>query len=347
MSLNRNLSGDSTTVVNVPNDETEASRPHKTILVEHALSSRRIILAIILWYLSSFVTLFLNKFILAYRDGDPTFLALTEMLTAAACGFVQMNLHEAWNQDLHKEVKRPSVVSKALQKPTIILGSLRFFVVFLGVISINWVAVSFAETVKSSAPIFTVLISAVVLKERSSFLVILSLIPIMLGLALCSANELSFTLVGFIAALLNNITECAQFVYSKTILSSSSSQVRMNALEVEFSTALAAAFVEIPVCLFFMNYEKVLAMSPVVFGACVFNGVAFYTQSIIAWYIMSNMSPVTHAVLNTVKRALAIWLSVLIFHNSVTAGAWIGTALVIIGVFLYNHARRTSAAASK
>lgn len=35
----------------------------------------------------------------------------------------------------------------------------------------------------------------------------LSLIPVMGGLALCSANELSFDLRGFIAALATNLTE--------------------------------------------------------------------------------------------------------------------------------------------
>ncbi|CAG2121940.1 unnamed protein product, partial [Medioppia subpectinata] len=53
-----------------------------------------------------------------------------------------------------------------------------------------FVEVSFAETVKSSAPVFTVLIARVVLGEKTSLLVNLSLIPVMSGLALCSAFEL-------------------------------------------------------------------------------------------------------------------------------------------------------------
>ncbi len=110
----------------------------------------------------------------------------------------------------------------------------RFMTVLLGLISIEYVAVSFTETIKSSAPIFTVLISKLILGKRTSvlfrvrnrrrrpltrrvflvfsgeetgFYVNMSLIPIMFGLALCSATELSFNFYGFIAALSTNFTE--------------------------------------------------------------------------------------------------------------------------------------------
>lgn len=108
----------------------------------------------------------------------------------------------------------------------------RFTTLVLGLTSLNYVAVSFTETIKSSAPIFTVIIAGIFtgrfffiylksklnqqifinLKfelsgEKTGLYVNLSLIPIMAGLALCSANELSFNLEGFIAALLTNLSE--------------------------------------------------------------------------------------------------------------------------------------------
>lgn len=59
---------------------------------------------------------------------------------------------------------------------------------------------------------------------------------------------------------------------------------------------------------------------------------------------MSLISPVTHSVANTVKRALLIWLSVLIFGNHVSQLSALGTVLVILGVFLYNQARQVEQA---
>ena len=43
--------------------------------------------------------------------------------------------------------------------------------------------------------------------EYTGLYTFLSLIPIMLGLALCSTYELSFNIQGFIAALATNLTE--------------------------------------------------------------------------------------------------------------------------------------------
>ncbi len=83
----------------------------------------------------------------------------------------------------------------------------RFTTVLLGLIALNYVAVSFTETIKSSAPIFTVVISRILLGEKTGFYVNMSLIPVMLGLALCSSNELSFDIRGFAAALATNFTE--------------------------------------------------------------------------------------------------------------------------------------------
>ena len=83
----------------------------------------------------------------------------------------------------------------------------RFSTVVLGLVALKFVAVSFTETVKSSAPIFTVGISYVMMRMHTGLFTILSLLPIMFGLGLCSTYELSFNIEGFIAALATNLTE--------------------------------------------------------------------------------------------------------------------------------------------
>lgn len=45
------------------------------------------------------------------------------------------------------------------------------------------------------------------------------------------------------------------------------------------------------------------------------------------------------SVANTAKRAFLIWLSVLLFNNSVTGLSALGTCAVIAGVLLYNQAQ--------
>lgn len=83
----------------------------------------------------------------------------------------------------------------------------RFSTLILGLVALWYVPVSFAETVKSSAPVFTVFLAYLLMGEKTSWLVCLSLIPVMGGLALCSANELSFNTTGFAAAMSTNLSE--------------------------------------------------------------------------------------------------------------------------------------------
>jgi solute carrier family 35 protein E2 len=68
-------------------------------------------------------------------------------------------------------------------------------------------SISFVETIKSSSPLFTVIISHVLIGELTGFWTKMSLIPIMVGLALCSSFEINFSTFGFLAAIFTNLTE--------------------------------------------------------------------------------------------------------------------------------------------
>ena len=95
------------------------------------------------------------------------------------------------------------------------------------------------------------------------------------GLALCSANELSYNLPGFTAALLTNISECCQNVYSKMLLSDET--YNYTAAELQFYTSLASLVVTIPTCGFLMDWDKVMATTDSTMFMClVLNGIFFH-----------------------------------------------------------------------
>lgn len=220
----------------------------------------------------------------------------------------------------------------------ILVGSMRFSTVVLGLVALKYVAVSFTETVKSSAPLFTVFISQVLIGEYTGFYTFLSLIPIMGGLALCSAYELSFNIQGFIAALATNLTECMQNVYSKILISGD--KFKYTPAELQFYTSISSVLVQIPACFFLIDFEKAEAsMSGMMILSLVSNGVFFHFQSISAYVLMGYISPVTHSVANTVKRAFLIWISVILFGNPVTFLSGLGTIIVTVGVLLYTKAK--------
>ena len=70
------------------------------------------------------------------------------------------------------------------------------------------------------------------------------------------------------------------------------------------------------------------------------DGALFHLQSVTAYALMGKISPVTFSVASTVKHALSIWLSIIVFGNKITSLSAIGTILVTLGVLLYNKARQ-------
>nr|CAH7749243.1 unnamed protein product [Callosobruchus chinensis] len=296
------------------------------------LTSVRAIIFLLLWYFFSGCTLFLNKYILTYLNGNPTVLGACQMLMTATCGFIQLYFPCGMYKPSSRLNKPPG-----FYQHMVLVGCFRFLTVVLGLVALNYVAVSFTETIKSSAPLFTVLISRFLLGEQTGLYVNLSLLPVMSGLALCSVNEVSFDLTGFIAAMATNVTECIQNVYSKMLISGD--KFKYTPAELQFYTSIASIVVQIPATLLMVDFTGTERIHYKLMFCFIMNGIFFHFQSITAYVLMDYISPVTHSVANTAKRAFLIWLSIIMFGNPVTILSGLGTVTVIAGVFLYIKAQ--------
>lgn len=291
-----------------------------------------------LWYFFSFCTLFLNKYILTLLEGEPSMLGAIQMLSTTIIGCMKMYVPCCLYQHKSRTEYPPNFLMIML-----FVGLMRFSTVVLGLVSLKNVAVSFAETVKSSAPIFTVIMSRLILGEYIGLWVNLSLFPIMAGLALCTATEISFNMLGFSAALSTNIMDCLQNVFSKKLLSGD--KYKFSPPELQFYTSAAATIMLIPAWIFMLDLPVAgkngsFSINQDIVVLLLFAGVLFHLQSVTAYALMGRISPVTFSVASTVKHALSIWLSIIVFSNRITVLSAVGTVLVIIGVILYNKARR-------
>lgn len=285
-----------------------------------------------------FCTLFLNKHILTLPEGGPGALGAVQMLSTTFIGCLKTLVPCCLYQHKSRLSYPPNFVTTML-----FVGLMRFATVVLGLVSLKNVAVSFAETVKSSAPIFTVVLSRLILGEHTGLLVNLSLVPVMGGLALCTATEMSFNVLGFSAALSTNIMDCLQNVFSKKLLSGD--KYKFSAVELQFYTSAAAVAMLLPAWVFMDlpvigRSGKSLSYTRDVMLLLLTDGVLFHLQSVTAYALMGRVSPVTFSVASTVKHALSIWLSIIVFGNKVTSLSAIGTILVTVGVLLYNKAKQ-------
>ncbi|XP_041712157.2 solute carrier family 35 member E2A-like [Coregonus clupeaformis] len=292
-----------------------------------------------LWYFFSFCTLFLNKYILSLLEGEPSMLGAVQMVSTTIIGFLKMYVPCCLYQHKSRTEYPPNFLMIML-----FVGLMRFTSVVMGLVSLKNVAVSFAETVKSSAPIFTVIMSRLILGEYTGMWVNLSLFPVMAGLALCTATEISFNMLGFSAALSTNIMDCLQNVFSKKLLSGDT--YKFSPPDLQFYTSTAAVIMLIPAWVFLMDIPVIgksghsFSWSPDIVLLLLFDGVLFHLQSVTAYALMGRISPVTFSVASTVKHALSVWLSIILFSNHITVLSAAGTALVFVGVLLYNKAKQ-------
>ncbi|XP_055787720.1 solute carrier family 35 member E2A-like [Salvelinus fontinalis] len=292
-----------------------------------------------LWYFFSFCTLFLNKYILSLLEGEPSMLGAVQMVSTTIIGFLKMYVPCCLYQHKSRTEYPPNFLMIML-----FVGLMRFTSVVLGLVSLKNVAVSFAETVKSSAPIFTVIMSRLILGEYTGMWVNLSLFPVMAGLALCTATEISFNMLGFSAALSTNIMDCLQNVFSKKLLSGDT--YKFSPPDLQFYTSAAAVIMLIPAWVLLMDISVIgksgrsFSWSPDIVLLLLFDGALFHLQSVTAYALMGRISPVTFSVASTVKHALSVWLSIILFSNHITVLSAAGTALVFVGVLLYNKAKQ-------
>ena len=130
----------------------------------------QIALFMTLWYVMSGATLFGNKHIMTTLGADPNLLACCQMFFTAIFGAFKM-----YAPALGIGKPQPTPLSaqpfRNFMLDMLAVGVMRFTTVMLGLVSLKYVAVSFTETVKSSAPFFTVLFARLMLDERTSLMV--------------------------------------------------------------------------------------------------------------------------------------------------------------------------------
>lgn len=211
--------------------------------------------------------------------------------------------------------------------------------------SLGKVAVSFTHTIKAMEPFFSVLLSVLFLGERPTPWVVLSLLPIVGGVALASATEASFNWAGFWSAMASNLTFQSRNVLSKKLMVKKEESLDNITL---FSIITIMSFILLaPVALF----NDGVKFTPAYIEAAGLNLKQLYTRSLVAalcfhayqqvsYMILQRVSPVTHSVGNCVKRVVVIVSSVLFFRTPVSPINALGTGIALAGVFFYSQIKR-------
>jgi len=239
----------------------------------------------------------------------------------------------------------PELTSEELnnQIPIAVLHSLTH----LGaVVSLGAGAVSFTHIVKAAEPAVSAFLSAVFLKSYLPIPVYLSLIPVMGGVALASATELSFSWLSFIAAMISNVASASRGIVGKKTLGKPQGK-NMNAANVYAIMTMLSTIMCLPVCLA-IEWKHIIPTLKSISAAgklktlitqTLLSGFFYYLYNEVAFLALDNVAPVTHAIGNTIKRVVIIVASVLAFGTTMTTQGALGSGIAIGGVLLYSLAK--------
>jgi solute carrier family 35 protein E1 len=231
------------------------------------------------------------------------------------------------------------------------------------------IPVSLVHTIKGLSPLLTVFAHRFIFRIHYHYTTYLSLMPLTAGVIMACSTQFSNNFLGLCSAFLSAISFVTQNIVSKKLFNeAAAAEHDIGPLKMRkpdklnllcYSSAVAFALTA-PIWLWtegfgiigdFLSDGSVdleLKKHSLDHGALVleymFNGTFHFFQSLVAFTLLSMVSPVTYSVASLIKRVFVICFAIIWFGNNVTGIQGMGIGLTFLGLYLYD---RTSGHAAR
>jgi len=318
----------------------------------------------IVWYFSSALTNTSSKSILNAFSKPATLTLIQFALVAGYCLFF------SWLAVIFPSLKNPiPALRHGIRYPTrdVIMTTLPLAAFQIGGHLLSSTAtakipVSLVHTIKGLSPLITVLAYRIVFNIRYPLATYLSLIPLTLGVMLACSAEFRGNLIGIVYAFLATIIFVTQNVFSKRLFNEAAraeadgltqQSRKLDKLNLLCYSSGLAFILTAPLWFwtegleilsdFFHDGSLDLNEHPEAFDhgrlalEYLFNGTFHFGQNIIAFILLSLVSPVTYSVASLIKRVFVVVIAIIWFRNPTTKIQAVGIALTFFGLYLYDR----------
>eukprot|EP00931_Biecheleriopsis_adriatica_P051734 TRINITY_DN30038_c0_g1_i1.p1 TRINITY_DN30038_c0_g1~~TRINITY_DN30038_c0_g1_i1.p1 ORF type:complete len:767 (+),score=66.24 TRINITY_DN30038_c0_g1_i1:82-2382(+) len=220
------------------------------------------------------------------------------------------------------------------------------------VASLAVVNVSLTHTVKALEPLVNAIVSAALLGKIFHPLVYVTLIPVVMGVALASVEDASYNTFGFITAMASNVFFALRNVMSAKYhfegdMGEGTTTRKTNQLIV---LTLLASFLWSPIgicapggLLVLKDAWKSTTAKHISSNTLLFDilqsGILFFMYQVSSFWVLALVEPITHSVLNSLKRVVVISAAVLFLQAGVTAKGTFGIAMALVSVLVYTFTK--------
>jgi len=251
-------------------------------------------------------------------------------------GFGSVISLAAWWLGLQRPPKEMNMKLLSLLAPVVILQCLTAIFTQL---AISRLSLSLFHTIRATEPLLTALMSLVVFQMVPAFRVIVSLALIFFGVVLSSTAEVSFNWTGFIFAIGSNVFFVMKNVLAKKALKTGEvdganliALLTIGSFAVSLPAAILWEGVSFPAAV-------VAAQGPLDQHLWRFLGAGslFHLYQMCSMMVLSRFPPVTHSVVNCMKRPMLVVASVVFFNTSIRWQNGLGIIFALLGVNMYSR----------
>ena len=202
--------------------------------------------------------------------------------------------------------------------------------------------------IKASEPVFVLVLSYLVLGQKFSWRIVLTLVPICVGVSLTIAGEMRFSFYGFVSIFVANLSTASRNVFFKSCECNNTNQSNSNKKSSVFDSYLKICFSSFLLFLMIflgqvllkpstLNLFKLHEIESISLFNLFISSFSNFLYNLFSFQVLSNITPISHSVLNIMKRVLTVMISFLYFSNRISQIQVLGMLLSDLGVFFYSY----------